>query len=372
MTTLKIRDIETIALQVDLPRTYKGSYYKMPKRCTVITRVITEEGVVGEAYNGDSYEEQPEILTMIHDELLPLVQGRDAFSFEDCWQAMLPITFDQLRDRRLAMQAIACVDSAIWDAIGKALGQPLFRLWGGYRDAVPMIGIGGYYGGEEDGIERDVEYFLEQGMVGMKFKIGARPPHEDAARLKRAVDAAGPGFEFVVDANQGYTLQDAVAFARMASELVRLRWFEEPCRWFNDRRAMRDERLATGVPVAAGQSEISRAGMRDLMMEGSIDVANFDASWGGGPTEWRRVAALAECFGVQMGHHEEAQVSSHLLASIPHGTYVEAFHPARDPIFWQLLANRPALVDGMFKLPERPGFGWELDEDFIAHHRVDR
>jgi D-galactarolactone cycloisomerase len=373
MADLKIRSIETIPVQVELNRTYKGSYYKMPKRCTIITRVQTEEGIVGESYNADSYEEQPEILSMIQDELEPLVQGRDAFASEDCWEAMLPITFDQLRDRRLAMQAIACVDSAIWDAIGKALGEPLYRLWGGYREAVPMIGIGGYYGGEPDGIERDVEYFRGQGMVGMKFKVGARPPEEDADRLRRAVTAAGPGFQFVVDANQGYTLADAIRFSRLASEFVELRWFEEPCRWFNDRRAMRDVRLATGIPVAAGQSEISRAGMRDLMMDGAIDVSNFDASWGGGPTEWRRVASLAVAFGVQMAHHEEAQVASHLLASVPHSTFVEAFHPDRDPIFWQMLGNRPELVDGgLFPLPDKPGFGWELDEDFIERHRVDR
>ena len=72
------------------------------------------------------------------------------------------------------------------------------------------------------------------------------------------------------------------------------------------------------------------------------------------------------------GHHEEAQVASHLLASVPHGTYVEAFSPARDPIFWRMLANRPKLVDGQFPLPEGPGLGWELDEDFIERYRVDR
>ena len=95
--------------------------------------------------------------------------------------------------------------------------------------------------------------------------------------------------------------------------------------------------------------------MRDLMMDGAIDVSNFDASWGGGPTEWRRVAQMAMSFGVEMGHHEEAQVASHLLASIPHGTFVEAFHPTRDPIFWRMLGNRPELVDGMFALPDGPG-----------------
>jgi L-alanine-DL-glutamate epimerase-like enolase superfamily enzyme len=126
------------------------------------------------------------------------------------------------------------------------------------------------------------------------------------------------------------------------------------------------------VDVAAGQSEISRVGMREMMAAGAIDVCNYDASWGGGPTEWRRVAALASAFDIQLGHHEEAQIASHLLASQPHGTFVEAFSPARDPIFWEMIENRPALVDGQFPLSDAPGLGWVLDESFIARYRADR
>ena len=134
---------------------------------------------------------------------------------------------------------------------------------------------------------------------------------------------------------------------------------------------MRDVRAATGIPVAAGQSEHTRTGARDLIVDGAIDVCNFDASWGGGPTEWRRVAAIATAYDVQMAHHEEAQVSFHLLASVPHGTFAEAFAVARDPIFWQMVANRPQAEDGVFALPTAPGFGWELDSRFIQKYRVD-
>ena len=100
-------------------------------------------------------------------------------------------------------------------------------------------------------------------------------------------------------------------------------------------------------------------------------MCNFDASWGGGPTEWRRVAAIAAAYDVQMGHHEESQLSFHLLAAIPHGTYAECFAPQRDPIFWHMLANRPVANDRKFHLPEKPGLGWELDPDFIDKYRVD-
>jgi D-galactarolactone cycloisomerase len=368
---LRIRAIETIPVRVELPQLYRGSYYRMPRRCTIITRVLTDEGVTGECYNADADEEQATIVRIVHDELAPLVAGKDAVAVEDCWEAMRRITFDQLRDRRFAMQAIACVDSAIWDAVGKALGMPLWKLWGGFRDAIPMIGIGGYYTDDPAGIEEDVRFFTEAGFTGMKFKIGGASPTEDAGRLRRAVKAAPADFRFFVDANQAWTVAEAVEFVNRTRDFVELGWFEEPCQWPDDRRAMQAVRFKTGVPVTAGQTEITRTGMRDLMADGAIDISNFDASWGGGPTEWRRVAGLALSFGVSMGHHEEAQLSSHLLAAIPHGTYGEAFHPARDPIFWRMLGNRPDLVDGRLRLPQQPGFGWELDPEFVRAYRAD-
>ena len=377
---LTIESIETIPIRVPLPFTYKGSYYRMRNRCTIITRIRTSEGIVGEAYNADEDEPlQSEIRTILHDELAPQVIGLDAFATERVWEAMLPATFDQLRPRWYAMQAMACIDTAVWDAVGKAMGQPLWRIWGGYRDRVPMIGIGGYYIPDDESskgqeIEREIDFFQsEHGMVGMKFKIGAEAPVVDAARLARARRHAGDDFLFVVDANQGYTVPEALEFlAAVRAEGTAIRWFEEPTRWHADFRGLRDVRLRGNVDVAAGQSEISRVGMREMMAAGAIDVCNYDASWGGGPTEWRRIAALASAFDVQLGHHEEAQVASHLLASQPHSTYVEAFAPARDPIFWGMIENRPALVDGALPLPDGPGLGWVLDEAFIEKHRADR
>ena len=233
----------------------------MRNRCTIITRVRTAEGIVGEAYNADEDEPlQSEIRSIIHEEIAPLVTGQDAMAVERCWQQMLPVTFDQLRPRWYAMQAMACVDTAIWDAFGKAVGQPLWRLWGGYRDRVPMIGIGGYYvptDGSQKGneIEDEIDFFRgEHGMVGMKFKIGARPPREDVSRLVRARRHAGDDFLFVVDANQGYTVPQALAFLAAArAEGIELRWFEEPTRWHGDARSLRDVRMRGNVAVAAGQ-----------------------------------------------------------------------------------------------------------------------
>ena len=143
---LTIAAIETIPIIAPLAREFRGSYYRMTHRATLIVRLRTVDGIVGEAYVGDEDKSLGEIEAIVRDEISPLLIGEDAMAVERCWDTAYQVTFDILRDRRLGLVALAAVDTAIWDAVGKALGQPLWRLWGGFRNTVQMIAIGGYYG----------------------------------------------------------------------------------------------------------------------------------------------------------------------------------------------------------------------------------
>lgn len=368
---MKIERIEVIPIVVPLARTFQGSKYSMSERATLVTRVYTDDGVVGESYNGDEVHTQHEIAAIITDELFPLIEGRDPTMVEQCWEAMLPPTFDILRNRSLVVMAMAAVDSALWDIVGKTAGLPVYRLWGGYRRELPIIAIGGYYHQTHAELAAEVEDYLSLGIGGCKMKVGGASPEEDAARFIAMREAGGPDFVLMADANQGYEPEEAVRFARLVEDHD-MRWFEEPVRWYNDLRWMRDVRFRTGARVAAGQSEMTRKGVTDLITSGAIDVCNFDASWSGGPTEWRRVAAVAMAHGVEVGHHEEAQIAAHMLAAVPHGTYVEVFHPDRDPLFWNLIANREPLRNGIYRVPSGPGWGLELDRAYIDAHRDER
>lgn len=373
LVDLTIRDIEVIGLKVPLRKVFRGSKYHMTHRCTVITRVLTDEGIIGEAYNGDEMDAQDALIAMIKDELRPRLIGKNATHLLARWREMLPLTFDILRSRSLLVQAVACVDTALHDAVGKALDTPLYRLWGGGHPTLPVICIGGYYpeGDPADlrAVATEIERIRSEGFCGCKFKVGGLTPEDDAKRALAARAAAGEDFVLAVDANQAWTVREAVRFVQLAEE-ARLAWFEEPCRWYDDRSGMRDVRLMTGVAVTAGQSEISGAGCRNLMIDGAIDICNFDASWGGGPTEWRRVAATAELFGVRMGHHEEPQIASHLLAATTEGGYLECFHIERDPLFYELVANRSPFASGRYAVPTGPGWGLELDPKAVARYRV--
>lgn len=365
---MRIAAIEVTPIRVPLAKVYRGSYYQMSHRSTIVCRVTMQCGIVGEAWSGDEDATLGEIASIIRTEIAPTLIGLDGSRVEACWSVARPATFNILRDRRLGLVACACVDSALWDALGKAARMPLWKLWGGFRNALPMIAIGGYYNDLD--IADEMSQLRGMGMAGIKFKVGGRAPGVDAERVLRARKAAGEDFIICVDANQGYTYEAAREFVRLAAD-ANIYWFEEPCRWDSDKVNMRDLRASTGIRVCAGQSEFSATACRELMSTGSIDVCNFDASWSGGPTEWRRAAGAAMTFGVLMGHHEEPQVAAHLLCSVPNGTFVECFHPDRDPIWWSLPANRPKLANGMLALPDRAGLGWEIDWDYVTKYAVE-
>jgi L-alanine-DL-glutamate epimerase-like enolase superfamily enzyme len=364
-----IHAIETVFLRVPLAQPYNRPRMRVTHRSALITRVTTDGGIVGEGYVVDEDRDLVAIDGIVREEIAPRLIGQDALAVERLWELARPATFDILRDRHLGLVAAGCVDTAIWDLAGKSFGQPLWRLWGGYRDSLPAVSTGtGLYGPDAD-IEAEVHEIGEHGFAGMKIKVGGLSPDDDAKRFRAARSAAGPGFALAVDANQGWTPEEAIRFARLVEDCDLL-WFEEPCRWHNDRKAMRDVRVIGGCRVCAGQGELSAAGCLDLMVDGAIDICNFDACWSGGPTEWRRVAATAQSLDVAMGHHVAPHVASHLVASAPNGSYLECFHPDKDPIWWGLVANRPRFRDGQLELSEAPGLGWELDADFVERYRV--
>jgi D-arabinonate dehydratase len=366
----RIVRIETIPLKVKLDRAAVGATLKLTHRCAIVTRVHTDAGVVGECFNGGDDELQGAIIRMIADEMAPRLIGRRVMAIDEAWGLTRISTEPFLRDRRVALRAQACIDSALHDAVGKLVGLPLHVLWGSARTEVPVVLLGGYYreDNELEGLADEVAELKAFGVAGMKLKVGGRSPAEDAARARAVRRVGSDDFVVACDANQGWNRAEAVAFARMTEELG-LRWFEEPCKWDNDRADMAYVRAATGVPISAGQSEVSRFGCRDLMQAGAIDICNFDASWGGGPTEWRRVAAMAQSFGVGMAQHIEPQIGAMLVAGAGNGTFAEVFLPWRDPFFYRLVADQKPFRAGYYPLPQAPGWGLTFDTDYLEHAR---
>jgi D-arabinonate dehydratase len=367
---MRITAVEAIAIDIPLSKNFGGSTYSVLKRSTVITRLRTADGLVSEVYNGDNRAHGPQIAHLVTNDLFNVIKGLSIYERELAWQRMFALTHSA-SDKKLLLEAIACMDCAIWDLTGKALGKSVRELIGGYTDRLPIISIGGYYmpGKTHADIGREVESYQDAGMAGCKFKVGGLSPEEDAQRVAVARKAVGDDFILCVDANRGWAAEDAIRFARLV-EPYNIRWFEEPCHWYDDATQMARVRQSIPMPVTAGQSEITSHAIRRLIDARAIDLINYDASEGGGVTDWLRAAGMAAAAGLSMAHHEEAQIAGHLLAAVPHGTYAECFaDPQRDPVWQQMWVNRPAIKDGTMMVATGTGFGIELDPDMVHRFR---
>ncbi|HVF09290.1 MAG TPA: mandelate racemase/muconate lactonizing enzyme family protein [Abditibacteriaceae bacterium] len=377
---MKIKHIEAIPLVRDLKEVFEGGTYKITSRNTIVTRVELDNGVLGETFGGDEDQYQLDVVRVVNEIYRPLLIGADARDVEAHWERMWSTRVDlgnrgihtlDLAKHCVLTQAIAAVDIALWDALGKSLHQPVYKLLGGYRDRVPVIAIGGYVkkNGKIADLEAVIETYLELGIGGMKLKVGKLSVEEDIERTRLARKIGGAGFHLCVDANQSWTFTEATRFARGVLDLG-LAWLEEPVQW--QEQIEGNARLrAVGIPINAGQGEISRHGCRDLVVRGAVDILNVDATIAAGVTEWRRTAGLAHCFGVGMAHHEEPQVASHLLAGVANGLCVEIFpNYERDPMWFDLPVQQPAIHDGFMFLSDAPGFGIPLRSDTISQWRV--
>ena len=130
---MRIERIEAIAIRIPLTKTFAGSKYNVDSRCTIITRIYAAGGLVSEVYNGDNREHGPQLVKIITEEIAPLIVGEPIHAWERIWEKMFAISYP-IRDRQLAMQAIACVDTAVWDIFAKSLGVSVCKLLGGYRE----------------------------------------------------------------------------------------------------------------------------------------------------------------------------------------------------------------------------------------------
>ncbi len=377
---MKIKHVEAIPLVRQLTETFQGGTYKITSRNTIVTRVMLENGVIGETFGGDEDQYQLDVCRVVNDVFRPLVVGGDVRDVEKHWDAMWDAPLDlgnrgihtlDLAKHCVRTQAIAAVDIALWDALGKALKQPVYKLLGGYRDSIPVIAIGGYVrkGKTMADLEAEIAYYLEHGIHGMKLKVGKLSVEEDIERTRVARKAGGAKFHLCTDSNQSWTTDDAMKFARGVRDL-NLAWLEEPVRWHDQIEG--NARVRTiGIPVNAGQGEISRHGCRELVARGAVDILNVDATIAAGVTEWRRIAGMAHAFGVRMAHHEEPQVALHLLTGVANGIAVEIFpDPNRDPMWFDLPVKQPTIKDGLMFVPEGDGFGMPLRADVIEKWRA--
>ncbi|MGE3985849.1 MAG: mandelate racemase/muconate lactonizing enzyme family protein, partial [Dehalococcoidia bacterium] len=307
------------------------------------------------------------------------VLGSDPFDTESLVQRMK--YGDYGRSGEIVMSGIACVEMACWDIVGKALGQPVWRLLGGkVRDRVRAYANGWYT------VERTPEEFhasarrvIDRGYTALKldpFGPGRwELDHEETRRsvsLVEAVrDAVGPDVDILVEMHGRFAPHEALRLAHLL-EPVRPSWIEEPVPAAN-LKSLAKVSAHTIVPIATGERIHDRIEFRELFESQAADIVQPDIGHLGGLLETRKLAATAETYDVLVAPHNVAgqvltAANLHLAACTPNFKIQEYFNDFADEYVKQAAPGLPAVVDGWFDLPIAPGLGVELDLAFIAEH----
>jgi L-alanine-DL-glutamate epimerase-like enolase superfamily enzyme len=367
-----ITSVELRQISAPLPSTFSGGTYQLASRTALLCRITASDGTVGEACVGNESSYPDVLKETVRGPFRTLLVGADPMRGEQLWRGM--VAFDKAYiDRPALMMAIATVDAALWDLRGKLLGVPVWKLLGGYDPRVPMIGIGGYYETSRDaaGIRKEIAFYRERGLAGIKFKVGALEIEEDVERVRLAREAAGADFAIVVDSNMAWSTEDAIRFARLITPFGPA-WLEEPVHPRNVSRGLSEVRLKTGVPTGAGQSEPSVFDAVRLLEERAVDVLNVTYNRGGGITGWMKLSAMASFSDVRMGQVGEPHISMHLMAAIPNRTYVECYpDPNRDPIWAELYVDRPEPKNGYLTVSDAPGLGLTFDRAVVDRYAIE-
>jgi L-alanine-DL-glutamate epimerase-like enolase superfamily enzyme len=192
------------------------------------------------------------------------------------------------------------------------------------------------------------------------------------ARVAAARSGLGDEIDLMVDAHGTFSPTDAIEFAR-AVEPHRIRWFEEPVS-ADDRRGAARVRSATSIPIAAGESEFTRFDFVDLIERDAVDVLQPDLAICGGPTEGRRIAALAESHQLELAPHCWGSALSFaagvtLAFASPSARVIE-YSLGANPFLHELVDSAPAPLDGVMSVPTSPGFGVTPRADAVDEFTV--
>jgi len=357
---MKITDVTSEQYSWPLPRPIRNGKYTYTTSGLRLTKVHTDEGVTGVGLSGTN----PALL----ERFKPLLVGEDPFNVERIWAKLW---VPKLVGRRgIETRTISAIDLALWDLMGKATGKSVHQLLGGYASRVPVYIAGGYY---EEGkglkeLAQEMETNVRMGARAVKMKIGGASIREDVERVRVVRETIGPDVQLMVDANNAYYAHEAIRIAAQI-EKYDIYWFEEPVAPDDYEGCGRVAR-ATSIPIATGENEYTRYGFRDLIHHQAAAILNADAAICVGVTEFRRIAALAAAYDLAVAPHGAQEIHVHLVAAIPNGLILEYYRDTVDPM-WAKKFREPLMLDkdGMLAPPERPGFGFEVNEEAVRPYR---
>jgi len=341
----------------------------------VLVRVCADEGLtglgsVGVGNGGAAY--------IIKHCLEPLVVGSSPFDTELLWEKMFRSSINYGR-KGVAIEAISAVDIALWDLIGKAVGQPVYNLLGGKtRDRIRVYASRLYARNDLELLAREAAEFKAQGFTAMKQRFGFGPlqglegMRKNLALVRTVREAVGPEIELMADAYMGWDVSYAIRMIGMIEDAgLNLHWVEEPL-IPDDIDGYARIRRSVSTPISGGEHEFTRYGFRELIRREAVDILQPDVNRVGGITEARKIWALAAAENMRVIPHAGQAHNYHLVMAHLNSPMAEYFPSISegaplddDTLFWELFQGEPLVVDGHVTLSSKPGLGLELNMDRV-------
>ncbi len=362
---MQITELETIVIQQPGPlRVIEDSIHRIASGRDLVVRLHTESGIYGTytlsiaGYGGELTRQLFEV------EMRKLVVGQDA----SMPRRLRRHLFDQTEYygvSGLGVFGISVIDYCVWDILGKARDTSVAQLLGQYRTEIPAYGMVGWLNFPEDELIEQCQRAIDAGYRAVKIKVGAPDLADDLRRLEAVRNALGPDIHVMVDANQIHPVDEAIRRGN-AYEPYDLYWYEEPLRpWMNTEYG--ELRAAVSIPIATGENIYGKYAVLDLLEKRGVDILQPDARRAGGVMEIMEMATLADAYNVRIATHGGWQHNAQLLAAMTNSIYLEAKGTTHDECWVEPIR----IVDGMVQIPDRPGFGLEYREDWLAERRVD-
>lgn len=340
-------------------------------------RVTTDTGLTGVGEASLEWQEKT-VQTLLHEWVEGRVLGRDPFDIEAVVGGMIR---DQYQGGSTIMTAISGVEIALWDIVGKACGQPVYRLLGGRCQRRVPAYANGWYGGARTPAEyaEKAQDVVSKGYQALKFdpfgvawKTIGSSAAEEAIVIVAAIRAAvGPRVELMIEFHGRLAVESAVEMAR-ALEPYRPTWLEEPVAP-ESLELLAEVKRRSRIRVAAGERLMTLADFQRLAALRAADIVQMDIAHCGGLLVAKKIAAIAAVMDLQVAPHcsigpVALAAALHFDWSTPNFRIQEAFGEFDVPWRNDFVRGWNPVRNGEFMLPDAPGLGLELDESVIAAH----
>ena len=376
---MKILKIEPVVVNQQLKKPFHFSQWEYQTRTICLVKITTEDGIFGW---GEGYGPAGMVKAGI-EFFTPFIIGMDALDHEVVWQHMYLRSLDYAR-RGVFLSALSAIDVALWDIKGKYMGRPVYQLLGGKKnEEIKPYATGLYFSQnrnlKSDLVEEALKY-KEEGYLGIKMKVGLGI-EKDTEYVTAIRKAIGDEVDLMIDSNHAYSMKEAIQLCVSLKDL-NIAWFEEPVspELYENYSQLRDK---TDIPIAGGECEYLRHGFLQLFQHRSVDIAQPDICAAGGITEVKKIAAMANTFGIEVIPHSwgtgiALHAAMHLIANLdpnPGRMYQPAPWMELDRTENDLrdVLTGPPIVpeNGMLGIPDMPGLGVEINEKALAKFRLD-